>query len=58
MERRYFPVTVMAGRLWLDGPNFAYLPERQVDMVLTVGARKIETAKELRQAVRTSGFPF
>jgi len=55
MEQRYFAATVMAGRLWLDGPDFGYLRERQVDMVMRIGSSKVETAAGLSGAIRVSG---
>jgi len=50
-ERRYFPATPLGGCLYLDGQDFAYWTERQVDMILNrgVGSRKVETAEELHR---------
>lgn len=59
MERRYFPATLLGGRLYLGGQGFAYWTERQVDAVLNprVGSRQIETAEELDRAIRAAGLP-
>ena len=53
-ERRYFPATVMAGRLYLDGQSPVCWTESQVDVVINprVGHRKIEAAEELEQVIR------
>ncbi|HEV8339586.1 MAG TPA: hypothetical protein VGR25_08010 [bacterium] len=59
-ERRFFPATLLAGRLYLDGPNLAYLTESQVNKILNpdVGGRRIETAEELAGVLlMTAGFP-
>ncbi len=54
MSDRYFPVTVMGGRLYSDGAG-AYWDEAVVDMLVErVGHRRARTEAELLEAVRES----
>lgn len=55
MDRRYFPVTAMAGRLFAHSAG--YQPEEAVDAILKMsppGDRKVHTADELRAALGES----
>ncbi len=53
-ERRYFPGTLMAGKLFLDA--LYYRTEAQVDTIFNplVGDRKIHSCEELDDALRIS----
>ncbi len=53
-ERRYFPATLMAGRVYRD--TMVYRTEAQVDMTFNphTGERKIHSVEELEDAMRIS----
>ncbi len=54
MGFRYFPATLMAGKLYRD--TMVYWTEAQVDMIFNphVGERKIHSPEELDEALRIS----
>jgi hypothetical protein len=61
LGNRFFPVTVMAGRLYLDGAeSLAYCDETIADMLTErIGHRKARTEAELLAVVQESerGLP-